>query len=141
MNKMDLAREWLDIASTDLNTARYLFETMRPIPLEIVCYHCQQAAEKALKGFLVACGVEPPRIHDLVRLCGMCAEYMPSFISLNDICEDLTDYAASARYPSHVEIEEADADSALKQAGRVCDCCSEMVPELKQSGQEPEMGQ
>ncbi|WP_243103766.1 MULTISPECIES: HEPN domain-containing protein [unclassified Dehalobacter] len=27
-----------------------MFETIHPKPLETVCYHCQQAAEKALSG-------------------------------------------------------------------------------------------
>jgi HEPN domain-containing protein len=32
------------------------------------CYHCSQAAEKALKGLLIALGEEPPRSHALERL-------------------------------------------------------------------------
>ena len=32
------------------------------------CFHAQQAAEKALKAVLVAQGVEPPSIHNLVAL-------------------------------------------------------------------------
>ncbi len=32
------------------------------------CYHCSQAAEKSLKGLLIALGEEPPRSHALERL-------------------------------------------------------------------------
>jgi len=35
----------------DLGTAEYL-QNMSPLPLEIICYHCQQSAEKYLKGYL-----------------------------------------------------------------------------------------
>lgn len=38
--------EWLQFAKMDYDTARYLYETMRPKPLEIICYHCQQAVEQ-----------------------------------------------------------------------------------------------
>jgi len=39
----DLVSEWLEIASNDLTVAHHLFDTMHPKPLEIICYHCQQA--------------------------------------------------------------------------------------------------
>jgi HEPN domain-containing protein len=43
------AQEWQRLAAMDLNTAEYL-QNMSPLPLEIICYHCQQSAEKYLKG-------------------------------------------------------------------------------------------
>ena len=45
--------EWLDLAEMDLGAAEYLLG-MRPVPVEIICYHCEQAAEKMLKGTLAA---------------------------------------------------------------------------------------
>ena len=39
---------WLDYAATDLSVAHTLFDVHRPQPYEIICYHCQQAAEKAI---------------------------------------------------------------------------------------------
>ena len=42
------------IAKHSLGVARHLYETYRPQPLEIICYHCQQAAEKAIKAVIVA---------------------------------------------------------------------------------------
>ena len=44
--------EWLDFAYMDLSAAEHLL-TMRPLPVEIICYHCEQAAEKFLKATLV----------------------------------------------------------------------------------------
>lgn len=40
--------EWFRFANMDLTTAKFNFENMHPAPLEIICYHCQQAAEKYL---------------------------------------------------------------------------------------------
>lgn len=45
------------MAAMDLGVARYLDETYRPKPLEIICYHCQQAAEKAIKALIIYYGV------------------------------------------------------------------------------------
>ena len=47
-------KQWLDYAAQDLGVARHLFENYHPKPLEIVCYHCQQSAEKAIKAVIVS---------------------------------------------------------------------------------------
>ena len=45
--------EWLSFAETDLGVARHLYESYHPKPLEIICYHCQQSAEKAIKAVII----------------------------------------------------------------------------------------
>ena len=52
-NLMLEVNEWIIFSDRDLKTARHIYDTMQPVPLEIVCYHCQQSAEKALKAFLI----------------------------------------------------------------------------------------
>jgi len=47
-NNDDLVKEWYRFAMMDLNTANYLCG-MYPKPIEIICYNCQQSAEKMLK--------------------------------------------------------------------------------------------
>jgi HEPN domain-containing protein len=47
MTEIDHAKEWFSFARHDLMTARFLLG-MIPVPFEIVCFHCQQAAEKAV---------------------------------------------------------------------------------------------
>ena len=49
-------KEWLDFSKTDLEASKHLYMTFYPKPLNIICYHCQQAAEKALKAIIVAHG-------------------------------------------------------------------------------------
>jgi len=51
MDNKNIAGEWFNIADADLSSAEYL-RGMSPAPLEIICYHCQQSAEKYLKGYL-----------------------------------------------------------------------------------------
>ena len=40
-------KEWLEFAAMDLDSAQFLLG-MRPVPVEIICYHCEQAAEHDL---------------------------------------------------------------------------------------------
>ena len=54
MVNIEESQEWQRIAAMDLSTAEYLLG-MSPLPIEIICYHCQQSAEKYLKGYLVFC--------------------------------------------------------------------------------------
>ena len=83
--------EWLDLAEMDLGAAEYLLG-MRPVPVEIICYHCEQAAEKMLKGTLAQFGMEPPKTHDLIQLCKLCMERDPQCEQLADACAELTPY-------------------------------------------------
>ena len=59
---------WLAFACDDLRMAELaLGEAL----YNQVCFHCQQCAEKAVKGLLVHQGFAPPRTHrlgDLLRL-------------------------------------------------------------------------
>ena len=59
------SREWRLLAERDMSVANYLAANMRPVPAEAIVFHCQQAAEKYLKGVLVIVGEDPPYIHDL----------------------------------------------------------------------------
>ena len=133
MNETDLVKEWFDIASIDLQVAAHLFNTMHPKPLEIVCYHCQQAAEKALKGFLTDRGIEPPYTHDLEQLRLMCIEYDSSFsdATIQKASLKLSEYAVSTRYPDRPEIEEQDAAFALEEADKIYSLCANLIPALK----------
>ena len=47
MDKRDLAQEWFTVADLDLKSAEHL-KGMIVVPRGIICYHCQQSAEKNL---------------------------------------------------------------------------------------------
>lgn len=116
MSLRELVDEWMQFASADVNTARHLEETMYPKPLEIICYHCQQSAEKALKAFLVSNEITPPRTHNLNELLKMCEEFEPNFSEMAKYCEFLTRYGVAPKYPHGVHITESDAKIAIKYA-------------------------
>jgi HEPN domain-containing protein len=60
-------KRWFDKGDGDLRTAKALL-AMDDIPTSAIGFHAQQAAEKYLKGILVAKGIEPPYEHGLRRL-------------------------------------------------------------------------
>jgi HEPN domain-containing protein len=121
--KVELVRAWLTKASRDLDAARVLASCDPPIP-DVASYHCQQAAEKALKGFLAFFDVPLLKTHFLTTLLARAAEIEPGFDTWTDMAERLTPLATAYRYPSaddqpdRVELEEAieDAETIVRQA-------------------------
>jgi len=112
------ASKWQRLANMDLKTAKYL-TNMKPLPIEIICYHCQQSAEKYLKGYLVFCGITPPKMHDLDELCKLCAKYSDTFKDIADQCSDLTAYGVQPRYPAEIILDKDDMKQALKSAKKI----------------------
>lgn len=111
-------KEWLDFAKMDLSSARHLYETFYPRPLQIICYHCQQAAEKALKAVIVAKGKPGgmPKMHDLEFLLSQMKNYTDIKEELWDYAEALTPYGIEIRYPGGTEISDEQAELGLKYA-------------------------
>ena len=109
----NVVKEWISFADMDLTTAKHIAETLHPTPLEIVCYHCQQSAEKFLKGFLINAGVKPSRTHDLELLRSACEEVDKTFYEIAIQCMRLNDYSSQPRYPMEIEITDGDAKLAL----------------------------
>ena len=72
------------------------------------CYGCSQAAEKALKGLLMALGQEPPRSHSLERLVDALAEVGLPVEPLRSLqLKALSRMSTATRYPDG---DEAPAD-------------------------------
>lgn len=117
------AKEWLDFAQTDLGVARHLLETYRPQPLEIVCYHCQQTAEKAIKAVVVAHGSQGgmPKLHDLSFLLNQVKNMVEIDEKYYDYADELTPYGVAVRYPSELGLEERHAKVALEHARELLD--------------------
>jgi HEPN domain-containing protein len=118
MNNNDIAKEWFDFGVCDYNAASFLMK-MKPKPLEIICYHCQQCVEKLLKGYIASNGGEVLKTHDLVTLYKICVGFNSSFESVKNQCVDLTDYGVQVRYPFYIDLIETDADIALENAKKV----------------------
>lgn len=114
-------REWLDYAEADLGSAQYLYDNYYRKPLHIICYHAQQAAEKALKAIIIANGAigGMPKMHDLEFLLNQMKNYVNIKEEFYDYADVLTPYGVSVRYPGEIELTEDDAEEALKYAGEI----------------------
>ncbi len=97
-NPSRLTRDWLTKANHDLQNARIVGATPDG-PLDTAIYHCQQAAEKALKGWLTWRGITVVKTHDLVRLIEDAVDDNPDFTKFEEAADTLTPYASAFRYP------------------------------------------
>jgi len=118
MDNLNIAKEWFDIAEMDISSAKYL-QKMHPEPIEIICYHCQQASEKYLKGFLALNGHQIQKTHDLTLLNKICQEYDIKFAEFEEECLRLTDYGVTIRYPYPMDLNLEDMKLAITDAEKI----------------------
>ena len=84
-----LTRDWLTKSRHDLETARIIASAVEG-PLDTAIYHCQQAAEKAMKGWLTANGMAFEKTHDVRRLVRQAESLAPEFSQFAEAAELLT---------------------------------------------------
>lgn len=119
-------QQWLLKSQRDLEAAKVLFEHGL---FDIVVYHCQQSAEKALKAYLVYQEVILQKTHNLVVLLESCLAFDINFEILRDSAEILTPYATEFRYPGDtIEPEKYEAEEALAIASLVLDFVVKLLP-------------
>lgn len=106
-----LVQEWLTIAYLDLDTARLLGKGPHTV-YETAIYHCQQAVEKVVKGFLVFHGQRFTKTHNLLALTQLAEVVEPLFSTWHNNANELTPYAVEIRYPEtfrHIDKQEFEA--------------------------------
>lgn len=74
---------WIRFADENLAVAEREMAADDPAH-HTVCFLCQSAAEKYLKGYLIAQGWDLEKTHDLVALLTRCADYEESFSALRE---------------------------------------------------------
>lgn len=119
--------EWVAKAEGDFTVATLAMRKRkdRKQVRDAVCYHCQQCAEKYLKGRLVEAGVTFPHSHDLKRILAMTLPFEPLWTALEPAARFLTNCAVVFRYPGQTA-SEADARAAMKH-------CKAIRTELRHS--------
>ncbi|MEI7982227.1 MAG: HEPN domain-containing protein [Bacteroidota bacterium] len=90
---------WIEKANQDAKTVEILIQSKEGPP-EIICFHCQQAAEKFLKAFLIDKNIDFPRTHDLLMLIEKyILPFDGTFHEVITSATEITGYATSTRYP------------------------------------------
>jgi len=98
------AEGWLRHAGEDARIARGCLG-LAPPALGGAAYHCQQAAEKLLKGFLVLAAIDFRRTHDLDTLANAVLPSVPALGPLLSAVVTWTTWGVAYRYPGEDEPE------------------------------------
>ncbi len=111
-----LPAEWINHAKSDLRLAQIASKD-ELVRKEQVCFHAQQAAEKAIKAVMLSRNIDFPLIHDIDELLEIAEN---GGIVIPENVRDaglLTPYAVESRYPGYwFEIKEDDVQEALQSA-------------------------
>lgn len=89
--------KWIQKAESDLKIIEKDIVTDSPVT-DVLCFHCQQAAEKYLKAYLVYRNQTPEKTHLIERLIEKCMKFDKEFEKLSDTVV-LTTYSVELRYP------------------------------------------
>lgn len=112
-------RGWLVRASSDARAAEHELRATPPL-LDDIVFHCQQVAEKSLKGFLTWHDRPFRKTHSIEELGEQCLQLDPTLKGLIDRAVPLTEYAWKFRYPGEPEEpSQQEAEEALGTARQV----------------------
>ncbi len=105
-------QDWMNAAYDDLRAAELLCQdsTLN----NMTAFHCQQCAEKALKGYILARDGQPVDGHNLTWLCKRATRIDPEFGQWLDESAALNKFYIETRYPTDIPTEISD-----EQVGRI----------------------
>lgn len=112
-------------ADSDLANARLCLKSGES--LDTACFHCQQAAERALKAFLTAHEVMYPHTHNLQKLIEQCTTIDASFGDLETAVSDLTPFAVELRYDEEFWPDTSVVKLALDTAEKIRELVGERM--------------
>ena len=109
--------KWLQIAKEDLKVAQIIIHEEL---YGSVTYHCQQSAEKSLKGFLVFKMQPVLKTHDLTKLLELCMQFDYNFKKLYESIHYINPFSSKFRYPSEYDIPSLEnAKNAIKHSKKI----------------------
>ncbi len=121
-------RGWMVKATHDLRAAETLAAASPPLNDEAV-FHCQQAAEKSIKGFLAWHGQAFRKTHNLEETGEQCLAIDPSLREAIDRAVPLSEYAWKFRYPGvPLEPDSTETAEALAAAREVVAAIASRLP-------------
>ncbi len=102
-------KDWINMAKKDLNGAKILYEHGGDNYL--ICFHCQQAIEKYLKGYLIRRTSQLIEGHSLIKLCKLSQKYNTGFRNFLKDVALVNDYYMETRYPADQPLTVNDEDT------------------------------
>lgn len=123
-------QDWLWRAERDIQAANRLLNSL-PVLGDMAAFHAQQAAEKALKGYLTAQSRTFPKSHLLQPLLEECVRIDPRFQQFNAAATALSPYAIEFRYPGGRRIpSDREAFDAYEHATKIVAFIHEALAEM-----------
>jgi HEPN domain-containing protein len=114
-----MGRAWVRKAEEDRRALLQL-RSHRPAVHAVICFHCQQMAEKYLKALVHERGLVVPRTHDCEVLVHLLAPTDPTLRRLLRASKGLTRFAVGPRYPRpRIKPDASHAHSAWNAAERI----------------------
>jgi len=129
-DEIQIAKQWAAKADNDLLDADNNLKSEK-IPYDTVCFHCQQAAEKILKAYLIANQKPYPITHDLLLILEQILSLNPEAERLRDTLVILAPYAVEIRYPDDYFMPtDQDAAEARRAAAEVYEWLKSACPAI-----------
>lgn len=128
----ELYKEWFQKAEEDESTIKIILQEKEQGGAPgVVCFHCQQMAEKYLKGFLVVNNSPFKKIHDLLELESAILEFNSDIKDFHAELESLNRYYVRTRYPTDSpEFFWDDAEEAYQAAKRIKEFILSNIPDI-----------
>ncbi len=123
---LDHARELLLKAEHDVRIAEIGLE--HDGPLDTVCFHLQQAAEKVLKAALTCRDIVYPLTHDLINLLDLAEPEFPALGEFRQALPGFFPYAVRMRYDGALYPSREETVAALEIVRRLQEGVYELLP-------------
>jgi len=121
-------REWLVKAAHDRRAAKTPAEEP-DVLLDSASFHCQQAAEKAIKGFLLFHGQRFGKTHNIRQLLETARAIDPAFAPWLAVADRLTELGVEFRYPADVSQPSPEEFATLfSQSESLCNFVLDRLP-------------
>ena len=119
---------WTEKAEHDFLAAEHTLKIADQGLTDVVCFHCQQCAEKYLKALLLYRGVKFPRTHDLRLLWDLVTKELSLGLERERVIP-LNRYVIEGRYPGDWEpITIDEARQAVEMAQAVRQAALKLLP-------------
>ena len=132
MDKAIDPQTWLSKAKLELEVAKHLEREFIPKPLEIICFHAQQTAEKAIKAVILHSVPQNSitKTHDISFLLNSIDKgRYPFEEDFYDYADELFPYSVATRYPNMLQdnIDDHKTMQALRHAEEILDWATEAI--------------
>jgi len=114
--KSELVKKWIQKAENDLGSAQACADKGF---YDTATFHCQQAAEKALKAYLTEHDLEFDKIHDIEKLAIQAQQADETWSRYMQEAKILTPYAVLSRYPDEEDPTLQDFEMLIQHAAKI----------------------